>query len=354
MVGLEQEKRIPKILSPVNCFEGGIKVINAGADEVYCGVTIPKLKDFVLYRGQGCEIPNYEELAKLVKYAHEHGVKVVVTVNQPFMTEIIKKATRNHIKTCLDRGVDALIIGDIGVLSIVRYMGVDVDLYASTYMVSMNYEAVNFLSQLGFKRVVLDRQLTIEEISEIVQRSKVEIEVFVHGGGCSNTNGNCYLYHFRLPALARAVLTSEGIIKTPCSQPYEVYDLDSERTSLGVVPIMDAFEFCSMCKLPELMKTGVTGFKIEGRGEDISYQETATRIYRELMDLLAHGDNEAFQKKLEFLKDGGFNPRTTALPNLREVYCTQKRCYYSPLFQSTYKIPLSWQAWTKSQFKVLQ
>ena len=350
---LEQKKKVPKLLSPVNCFEGGIRVIDAGADEVYCGVTIPSVKDFVLYRGQGCEIPTYEDLAKLVKYAHNHQVKVVVTVNQPFMTGIIEKAIRNHIKNCLDKGVDALIIGDMGILMIVKDMNVDTELYASTYMVSMNYEAVNFLGELGFQRVVLDRQLTMDEISEIVKHSNVEIEVFIHGGGCSNTNGNCYLYHFRFPALARAVLATEGIIKTPCSQPYEVYELNNPTNNVEQVPIMDAFEFCSMCKLPELMKTGVTGFKIEGRGEDIAYQETTTKIYRELIDVLSKGDNDAFQKKLEFLKDGGFNPRTNALPNLREVYCTQKRCYYSPLFHPTYKVPLSWQAWTKSQFKVL-
>jgi putative protease len=215
--------RVPRILSPVRSYEGGVRIIEAGADEVYCGVTIPGIKDFTLYRGPSCEVPTYSELGQLVKYAHSRDVKVVVVVNRPFMAEVIEKAIRKHIHSCVEEGIDALIIGDIGTLSIIKDMGLEIPLYASTYTVSMNYGAVDFLSKLGFTRVILDRQLTIGEISEIVQRSKVEIEIFVHGGGCSNINGSCYLYHFRFPARTRAIEMIGGLVKSPCALPFDIY-----------------------------------------------------------------------------------------------------------------------------------
>ena len=228
-------------------------------------------------------------------------------------------------------------------------MNSDIQLYASTYMIAMNSEAIDFLRKLGFSRVILDRHLMVDEISEIVRRSTIEIEIFVHGGGCSNINGNCYLYHFQSQALKRAQVMSDGMVKSPCALPYDVYDLDDGQKFLGEIPIMDAFEYCSLCNLPELMKIGITGFKIEGRGDTPSYQENATRVYRKLIDLLARGETESYNERLESFRSGKFVSFTSFFPNLEDVICRQKRCYYHPLFHAPYKIPLSWQAWTKSQ-----
>ena len=341
---------MPKILSPINSYKGAVRVVQAGADEVYCGVVIPKLKDFALYRGSSCEIPNYEELGKIVKYVHDHDVKVVVTINRPFMTKTIEKETIKHIRTCYDMGIDGFIVGDMGVLSMVKDIGSDIELYASTYNASMNYEAVDFLAKQGFSRVVLDRQLTLSEISEIVRRSKVGIEVFVHGGGCSNTNANCHLYHYKFPAMVRTAKMSKGLILSPCALDYDVSTLDNRETRLGSIPIMDAFEGCALCKLIELIKMGVCGLKIVGRGDSIWYQESETKVYRELIDHIANDQVEAYYKKLESLKLQTKNcVINQTLPNLRQFYCEQKRCYYEPLFHSPYKYPVSWQAWTKAR-----
>lgn len=347
----DRQKRQITILSPVHSFEGGVRVIRAGADELYCGVTIPQLKDFFLYRGSRCEISTYRELKKLVDHAHHHQVKVMVTVNRPFMVEAMEAAMRKHIGSCLNAGVDGLIVGDLGVLSIVQQMKVNTQLYASTYLVTMNSQAVKFLEELGFNRVILDRQLTLSEIAEIARHSTVEVEVFIHGGGCSNTNGNCYLYHFQFPAMNRANLTHPGLIKNPCSLPFTVYDSRDKSETLETVPILDAFEFCSLCKLPELVKSGVSGLKIEGRGDPIWCQESATKVYRELVDLLIDRQENRFYEKLKDLRSDSqrlvINPR---LPNLKAFYCEQKRCYYSSLAHAPYKRPVSWQAWTKAQF----
>ncbi len=342
--------QIPKILSPIRSFEGAVRVIRAGADQVYCGVTIPEIKDFVLYRGPAHDVPTYDELGKIVKYAHNHGVDVAVTINRPFMAKVIEDPIKSHIRSCLDRGVDTLIVGDFGVLSMIKDMKVSAPLYASTYMVSMNSEAIDFLRKQGFSRVILERNVTIPEISKIVKRSKIEIEVFVHGGGCSNINGVCFLYHFSFPERQHLAILMRENISSPCTLHYELYDFAGEQSSLGSVPGMDAFQYCSLCKLPELMKLGVTGFKIEGRGNPISYQESTTRAYRELVDLLAQNQMEAFREKLDLIKRNLIS-LPLAILSIQEFLCAQKRCYYSPLIHAPYKFPLSWQASTKFKFK---
>ena len=351
MIDSDQEGNpIPKILSPIRSFEGAVRVIRAGADQVYCGVTIPEIKDFVLYRGPAHDVPTYDELGKIVKYAHNHSVTVAITINRPFMAKVIEDPMKNHIRSCLDRGVDTLIVGDFGVLSMVKDMKVSAPLYASTFMASMNSEAIDLLRKQGFSRVILERNVTIPEISKIVQHSKIEIEVFVHGGGCSNINGLCFLYHFSFPERQHLAILMRENISSPCTLHYELYDLLGEKSRLGSVPVMDAFQYCSLCKLPELMKTGVTGFKIEGRGNPIDYQESTTRVYRELIDLLAQNQIEAFREKLDLIRRNLISLPLTIL-NIQEFLCKQKRCYYSPLNHAPYKIPLSWQASTKFKFK---
>lgn len=344
----QESRQIPKLIAPVRSLEGAVRVINAGADELYCGVTIPPIKDFMLYRGVSAEIPTYDELRKIVKYARSKGVEVTLTVNQPFMAKVIEKPYRAHILKCVDIGVDALMVGDMGMLSMIRDMDVDVSLYASTYTISRNYDAVDFLGKLGFERVILDRQLAIDEIAEIVRRSEVGIEVFIHGGGCSNTNGTCYLYHFKFLKLMQALASSK--IGDPCTLPFDIHDL-CEGEDLGKIEIMDAFEFCSLCKLPELMDAGVTFFKIVGRERSIPFQERTTKVYRELIDLLAHGQVGSFKEKLKSLRDEVFFPLIFRPLSLQEFWCKQGRCYYSHLSHAPYKIPLSWQAETKLQFK---
>jgi len=339
----------PKILSPVNSLEGGIRVVDAGADEIYCAVRVPPIKDFVLYRGPASEIPTYDDLSKLVEYAHSRGVEIPLVVNWPFMIDGIEREIRTHIKRCVDCGVDALIVGDIGILSIIRDMGINLPLYASTYFMSMNGEAVRFLESLGFSRVILERHLTIPEIERIVKNSKIGIEILIHGGGCSNINGSCYLYHYTFPELTKAMSVSHK--STPCALPFDLRSLEDPSERYDETTVMDAFEYCSICNLPELMRIGVVGFKIEGRTGSIWYQESTTRVYRELIDLVYEGRTKEYKQRLEELKNGVyFLPVPTDFYKLKEIWCRQNRCYFSGIANAPYKIPLSWQTWTKQHF----
>jgi len=344
---------VPKILAPIKAYTGAVKVIDAGAEEIYCGVRTPGLEDFELYRGASTEIPTYDEFRKVTEHAHSHGVKVFVTINQPFIIDSMEKKMAKHIRECVEAGADSLIIGDMGMLQLAKEVAGDVGLCASTYLSATNREAVRFLKRAGFSRVVLERHVPLEEIAEITRDADIEVEVFVHGSGCSNVNVNCYFYHYKFPAMDKAYLGIDGI-KFPCALPYEVIDGDEDGVSLGTYPILDAYTFCSLCKLPDLIKSGVCGLKIEGRGINEEYQASTTRLYRRALDLLRQEDEEGFRQLIETTKrDFVPLPQTLPMNSLQELCCEQGRCYYAPKFHAPYKEKLTWQAWTKLQCKLL-
>lgn len=348
-----ENQAIPKIMAPINSVDGGKKVVDAGADEIYCAVQIPDIKDFVLYRGPSSELSSYENLGKVVKYAHEHDAKVDLVLNQPYMVERIENNLKKHIYNCIDQGVDALIIGDFGVLSLAKGMKTEIPIVASTYLVSMNSEAIAFLEEQGFSRAVLERHLTLEEITKIVKSTKIGIEILIHGGGCSNINASCYLYHYQFPELINAQRESNS--STPCALPFRLQNLNDPSDVSEDVTVMDAFEYCAICKLPELVATGVNCLKIEGRTGSLWYQEATTKVYRELLDHIAAGRTSDYRNKIEELKNGVyFLPVPSDFYKLKDIWCLQNRCYNSPLSNAPYKTPLTWQTWTKRHFSWVQ
>jgi putative protease len=343
---------MPKILAPIKAYTGAVKVIEAGADEIYCGVRTPGLEEFELYRGASVDIPTYDEFQRVVDYAHEHNVEVFVTINQPYIIDSMENIMAKHIRKIVDAGADSLIIGDLGMLQLAKEVAPDVKLSASTYLSATNRESVEFLRRNGFDRVILERHVPLDQIREIANDVDVEVEVFIHGSGCSNINVNCYFYHYKFPEMDQGYLTIDGI-KFPCALPFEVYD-SVEGEKIGDIPIVDAYTFCSLCKLPELLDSGVYGLKIEGRGINEEYQASTTRLYREFIDLLQRGEEELYRERLESIKHTFIPlPQTLPLTNLQELCCEQERCYYAPQFHAPYKNQLTWQAWTKLQCKLL-
>lgn len=346
-----------KILAPINSFEGAIKVIDAGADEIYCGVIYPDTKyQGISTRINKCSLNSYDELERVVKYAHNNGVKAIVTLEFPYMSELLEKRVNRHINSCAEKDIDAFIIGDIGLFLKVNKMNLDIPIHASTYFASMNYEEVDFLKKLGAERVILERQVSIEEIAQIVKSNKdIEIEVFVHGSGCSNININCYGC-YTPEAIIQSIpnkLSTKNfesyqnfgfitpsnkfkMISAPmCRLTFEIEEMGNKEKTYA--PILDAYTFCSLCMLPMLVKTGVTGFKIVDRCQTKEYQETCTRVYRELTTIIEQGQIKLFQKKLNSIKK---NHTDFLFPNFPEA-CEQRRCYYSPFFYVPYKIPRS-------------
>jgi collagenase-like PrtC family protease len=222
--------------------------------------------------------------------------------------------------------------------------------------VAINYEAVDFLKRLGIQRVVLDRHMTTREIRQVVERSTdVEIEVFVHGSGCSNINYNCYLEGGRrnLTVLEQEYRGTKGL-PTPCRTPFDVYEIGGGEGRIARAPVLDAYTFCSLCKLPELINSGVTGLKIVGRCLPIEYQVKTTEMYRRLVDQLAELDDQTTRSRrawsrrvmrsVEPFKDEQFEPvlqhtgGAAASPeSIRETLCGEERCYFGPLFHVPYR-----------------
>jgi putative protease len=342
--------RIPSILSPVTSLRGAVEVIAAGADELYCAVQIPKAVH-LLNRPARCCVPTYEELGAIARYAQTEGVGTVVTLELPFISEFMAAQMRDHISSCVSEGIDALIVGDVGLIRLIKDMGLDVPVYASTLLGAMNCKAVEFIHRLGVKRVIPDRHLTIEEIGEMVRRNQeVEIEVFVHGVGCSNINANCYLELSRVPRDAYGKVTSPtNLAIHPCRLPFDVYEFGDRKRKLARAPILDAFTFCSLCQLPELIDTGISGIKIVGRCMPLSYQVKATKMYRDLLGLMRRGARRGFNRagrkrfrgmiatfEEEPFQPGSPNP-DGLWPTHRDVVCASGRCYYNPLFHTPYR-----------------
>jgi putative protease len=353
-------KETPKILSPINSYEGAQRVIKAGADELYCEAVIPEFERFFgrpylggPIRGPLCSIPTYDELGNVVKEAHANDVEVLLTVNYPFMTKSMEKVMERHIRSCLDEGVDAIILENPGILSIVKKINKHLPLYASMYNVSLNYETCNFLKKVGFSRAILECHLTIPEISEIVKKSDIDIEIFIHGAGCSNLQRTCTLLHYRFPEMNEALSSNDSFFKQPCQLLFDIYDFNKNHLFQKNTRILDAQTSCSICMVPDLIDTGVVGFKITGRCAGIAYQETVTKIYRDLIDLIRAGRIDEYKEKIYVYKRE-FQPFPGIPANLEEIYCEQMRCQYPPLFHAVYKEPLSWHSWTKSKFKFMR
>jgi len=344
---------IPQLLSPVTSFSGAVEVIAAGADEVYCGVRIPGILE-ILNRPESCSVPTYDELGRIADYARSKGVRTIVTLGLPFVARFMAERMKEHTASCIGQGVDALIVGDIGLIRMIRDdMGSDIPIYASTLLGAMNYEAVDFIHKLGVQRVVLERHVSIEEIGKIVRRNReVEIEVFVHGGGCSNINANCRLEYAQSSAVAtRKALRGITRFTNPCRWAYYIHELgDGERRITPTpVRILDAYTFCSLCVLPELVATGVSGLKIVGRCRPLAYQVEATKMYRSLLDLMKRAAgrrlNRAQRKRFHDMVNSfqeapvqpAFRNPDGSFRTLREMWCAEGRCYYSPLFHAPYR-----------------
>lgn len=329
-----------KIISPVKSVEGAERVSAAGADELYVGVRMQGLR-FMSYSGRkaSCCLDNYDQLAEACERAHAHGTQVNLTANLPFMTDLLTGSVKRYIKHSVEAGVDALIIADMGTVLLVRDMGIDLPIYASSYFVARNLESVLFLEKLGVTRLITSPDSTLEEIRDLVKRSPMEVEAFVHGEGCSNVGGNCYLLHSQRPkkyapyddAPASPIASQPGedtslvsiSDRIPCLFDYEVQRM-TEKGEVGpseFLPIMDSFSFCSMCFVQELVEMKVGGLKIVGRCASEDFQERTTQYYRRLVDFARAGDAVGTEEEIRSLR--------VKSPEMMKL-CANKRCYYAP------------------------
>lgn len=261
-----------ELLSPAKNLECGIEAINHGADAVYIGA--PKFSARVAANS------TLSEIEQLTKYAHKFGAKVHIALNTILTDEELEEA--NLLIPKLNQvGVDALIIQDLGILSLDLP---PIELHASTQMDNRTLDKILLLEQLGFHRAVLARELSLQEIAAIRNQSSIALEGFVHGALCVSYSGQCYVSQ---------AFTSRSANRGTCSQlcrlPYTLYDCDGnalvENQHLLSLKDMDRSNY-----LAEMIEAGITSFKIEGRMKELSYVKNVTAFYRQKLDAILEKD----------------------------------------------------------------
>ncbi len=272
-----------ELLAPAKDLECGLAAIDHGADAVYIGA-----EKFGARVAAGNSL---DDIGRLVNYAHQFGVKVYVTVNTIVYERELAGA--EQIITDLSRiGVDALLVQDMGTISMrkvaMQKVGHAPQLHASTQCDTRTAEKARWLRNLGFSRVVLARELSVDEIRAIHQEvSDVELEVFVHGALCVSYSGVCYASQHCFHRSA-----NRGECAQFCRMKFDLLDADGNMIEQGR-HLLSLKDLCQINHLEELADAGASSFKIEGRLKDSNYVKNVVAAYSQRLDeLVRHRPND--------------------------------------------------------------
>ena len=254
-----------ELLSPAKDLACGIEAIRCGADAVYIGAP-----HFGARAAAGNSV---DDIAQLVAYAHQYGVHVYATMNTIIFDDELEEARMLALKLH-EVGVDALITQDMAL----QQMNLPIPLNASTQMDNRTPEHVNALAALGFKRVILARELSLDEIKKIRHATDIELEVFVHGALCVSYSGRCYASQHCFGRSA-----NRGTCAQVCRLAYDLVDVDG-NVLVRQKHLLSLKDLNRSRSLEALMDAGVTSFKIEGRLKDVAYVKNVTAFYRQKID----------------------------------------------------------------------
>jgi len=275
----------PELLIGVGSFSGAIAAVRGGADAVYFGIKGYNMRDL------GTNFKK-TELLKLMNYLHKNKVKGYLALNTVVFDEELTKID-SILKSAKKAKVDAVIVSDLGVLSIAKKYKLEIHL--STQASVANIGALETYKQLGVERIVLARELSLTQIKKITKKAKkigVEIEIFIHGAMCISVSGRCFLSH---EIFGRSA--NRGECLQPCRRAffldgdkpnYEEKDILIRGNTILSAKDMKTIEF-----LDEIISSGVTSLKVEGRTKPSDYVATVTRVYRDGIDSVK---NKSFSK----------------------------------------------------------
>lgn len=263
-----------ELLSPAKNLECGLAAINHGADAVYIGAS-----QFGARAAAGNSIEDIETLAK---YAHQYRSKVFVALNTVLTDDQLADAEK-LIHQIYNAGADALIVQDMGIL---KMNLPPIALHASTQTDNRTVEKVQFLQNAGFSRVVLARELSLKQITEISSQTDVELEAFVHGALCVSYSGQCYMSQAMCGRSA-----NRGQCAQYCRLPYNLED-STGQILLKNKHLLSLKDLDLSESLEEMMNAGVMSFKIEGRLKDVDYVKNITSLYRKKLDAILEGSSK--------------------------------------------------------------
>lgn len=268
-----------EVLAPAGDSERLDAALDYGADAVYLGG-----KSFGMRASPGNF--TFEQLESAVQKAHGRGVKVYMTCNTlPRSSELT--FFREFIENTQKCGVDAVIVADLGILAMIKQYAPDMEIHMSTQTGIVNYATANELYNMGAKRVVLARELSLEEVAEIRAKtpSDMEIEVFVHGAMCVSFSGRCLLSSYLVNRDA-----NRGECAQPCRWGYHLMEEKREGQYFPIFEdekgtyILNSKDLCMINHIDKLAQAGVTSLKIEGRAKSAYYVSVVTNAYRMAVD----------------------------------------------------------------------
>jgi len=273
-------KQVLELLAPAGNWDALAAALENGADAVYLGG-----QDFNARQSAG----NFtvDMIKKAVEYAHLRNAKIYVTVNTLLHSQELNKVL-DYVFELYNLDIDAVIIQDLGLLSLLRELLPDLDIHASTQMTVHNAEGVNLLHQQGVKRVVLARELTLPEIKTIKDSVSAELEIFVHGALCYSYSGQCLF-----SSIVGGRSGNRGRCAQPCRLPYTLYTGNGKKQNSAGKYLLSLSDQALIEYLPALNEIGVHSLKIEGRMKRPEYVAIVTRSYRQFLDELASQEGKA-------------------------------------------------------------
>lgn len=265
-----------ELLAPAGSIESLYGAVNSGADAVYLGGNKFSARAYA---------SNFDEenMIKAVDYCHIYGVKIYVTVNTLLKEEELGEAL-DYTKFLYEIGVDGLIIQDVGLAKLIKSEMGDFELHASTQMTVHNFEGAKLLQDIGFKRVVLSRELSLEEIKYISNNLDIETEIFIHGALCICYSGQCLI-----SSLIGGRSGNRGRCAQPCRLPYSLIEEGTEKEKKGY--LLSPKDISTFSSIEDIVLSGATSLKIEGRMKRPEYVAGVVDTYRRAIDKVLSKDD---------------------------------------------------------------
>jgi len=286
---------IPELLAPAGNLEKLKIAIHYGADAIYLGGKAFGLRNLA-------DNFSIEEMKEGIAYAHDRNVKVYLTVNS-YPSNDQLEALATYLGEIAPLPFDALIAADPGVIRMIREIAPDRTIHLSTQANSVNWQTVKFWEDQGIQRINLAREMSLAAVAETAAKTSVELELFAHGAMCISYSGRCLL---------SSVMSSRNANKGECSHPCRWgYSLVEETRPGEYFPVMEdetgtfifnSRDLCLIEHLPEILKSGISSLKIEGRMKGIYYVASVVRAYRAALDAI-ESEGNGYRLRPEWLEE---------------------------------------------------
>lgn len=303
-----------ELLAPAGSFEILKAVIEAGADAVYVGGS---------QFGARAYANNFteEELLNAIDYVHLRGKKLFLTVNTLFKNHEINDSLYQYLLPYYKRGLDAVIVQDFGVISYIKKHFPNLPIHSSTQMTITGVDGAKLLKELGVERVVLARELSIDEMKHIRKKAEIELEAFIHGALCYSYSGQCIF-----SSMLGGRSGNRGRCAQPCRLPYAVLD-EKKKEYKKESYVLSPKDLCGIEYLKQLKEAGVYSLKIEGRMKQASYAAGVVSFYRKYIDLEKQVSKEDMQHLYELGNRCGFTSEYFKKHNDKSMITFEKPSY---------------------------